>query len=385
MSVDLQNPTVKKKTIFISCGEKSGDLHASSLIHELKKINSSSTNFIGLGGDLMKTEGMDLLHHQSELSVTGYTDVLKRYPFFKRILNECIKHIKEKNPVAVILVDYPGFNLRLAEELRKFYRGKIIYYISPQIWAWNQKRVKQIKANVDKMLVVFPFEEAFYKKHKIDAVYIGHPLVTRIDEFLNNNRKEKKVFGESKVLTILPGSREHEIKNHLPILLDTAKQLKKEFDIEINISKLPELNPEYFEKFCSSDNDFKITEQNTYELILNSDAVMTKAGTSTVECALIGSPFLIFYKTNEVNYRLLKPLVKVQNLGMVNILAERNIVREFIQMDFTVNNLLLECRKLLTENNYRNEMIENFKEIRKILGSENAAKNAATIINELII
>jgi lipid-A-disaccharide synthase len=216
----------------------------------------------------------------------------------------------------------------------------------------------------------------FYKKYGIDAVYTGHPLVSRIKKFLSENTKKKKIYGETKVISILPGSRKDEIIHHLPILLETAVQLGKEFDIEVNISKAEGIDESVFKKFGKELNQFNLTGENVYEMILNSDLVMTKAGTATMECALIGTPFLIFYKTFLLNYYLLKPVVKVNNLGMVNILAKENFISEFIQHDFTVNNLLTESRKILTDERYRSGIEQKLKEIWNILGDSDAASSA---------
>ncbi len=373
------------KSIFISAGEQSGDLHASDLIKELKN-NTPGINIkiSGLGGDLMKSDGAALLFHINELSTIGFTDVLKKYGFFKKVLRSCLEYIKTNNVNVVVLVDYPGFNLRFAEELRKFYNGKIVYYISPQLWAWHEKRVRKIKKYIDKMLVVFPFELDFYRKYGIDAVYVGHPLVKRIRQFLEQNPKESRVFGESKTLTILPGSRNAEIKNHLPVLLNTAQQLVKEFDLKINISKASGTGNKVFDEFKDELKNYNLTTDNVYKLILNSDLVLTKSGTSTVESALIGTPFLIFYKTYPLNYFLLKPIVKVDRLGMVNILANEMIIKEFIQNEFTSDNLLLESRRILTDADYNNKLRENLRSIWQILGNENASHNAAKIISSCL-
>ena len=369
-------------SFFISAGEQSGDLHASELIKEIKKqLPEDNAKFSGLGGDMMKEEGVKLLYHINELSAIGYIDVLKKYFHFKNVLNDCIEFVKSNNNVnAVILVDYPGFNLRFAEALRKFYKGKIIYYISPQLWAWHEKRVLKIKKYVDKMLVVFPFEVEFYNKFGIDASYVGHPLVKRIKKFLDENPKEKKVFGSAKTLTILPGSRTTEIKNHLPVLLKTASRLKMEYDLEVNISKVKNAGDAVFSSFKDDLKSFSLTSDNVYKLILNSDIVFTKSGTSTVECALIGTPFLIYYKTFLLNYYLLKPIVKIDRLGMVNILEDEMIVKEYVQKNFTVENLLLEARRILTDEHYKNGITENLSRIWDTLGNEDASKNAAGII-----
>jgi lipid-A-disaccharide synthase len=380
----LENPTDNNLSLFISAGETSGDLHGSGLINSLKEQSGKNIKVTALGGDNMKSAGANLLYHVKDLSTIGFIDVIKKYSFFNKVLNESISFVKNNNPDAVILIDYPGFNLKLAERLREFYRKKIIYYISPQIWAWHRKRAFKIKKYIDKMLVVFPFEKDFYKEYGIDAEYVGHPLITRINEFLLANKKEPKAFGAEKIITILPGSRKDEIRKHLPVLIETARQLRKEFDTRIFISKAPGLTNEIFEMPGEELKEFIFTDENIYKLILNSDVVLTKAGTSTVECALIGNPFLIFYRTSPFNYYLLKPIVKVDRLGMVNILANEMIIKEFVQNDFTAENLLYEIRKILTDINYRNTIIGKLKHIREVLGTKDASLNASKIIlNEI--
>jgi lipid-A-disaccharide synthase len=378
--MDKGNSTANNRKIFISAGEQSGDLHASSLIHEIKKLYSGSIEFSGLGGEMMKRENVNLLYHINELSTIGFIDVVKKYRFFKKVLKNCAGFIKNNNTDIVVLVDYPGFNLRLAEELRKFYDKKIIYYISPQLWAWHEKRVLKIRKYIDKMLVVFPFETDFYNKFGIDSAYVGHPLVKRIKQFLDENPKDKKIYGEQKILTILPGSRKDEIKNHLPVLIKTANQLKKEFDIKVNISKASGAGNETFSLLKDELTAFNLSSENVYKLISDADVVLTKAGTSTLECGLIGTPYAIFYRTFPLNYYLLKPIVKVDRLGIVNILSGEMVIKEFIQNDFTPGNLLLEARRILTDENYKEQMKEKLSYVWKLLGNEDASYNAAKIV-----
>lgn len=367
------------RTIFICAGEQSGDLHGAVLMKELKALIPHVT-FNGLGGDNMKAEGLNELYHTKDLATVGFKDVLKKYPFFKKVINDCVEFVKANSPDAVILIDYPGFNIRLAEKLKEFYTGKIIYYISPQLWAWHEKRVHKIKKYVDKMLVVFPFEVDFYSKFGVEAEYVGHPLVSRIKNYIAGHPKQPNTCGK-KVITILPGSRKDEIRLHMPVLVETIALLKKDFDVEVNVSKAPALSDELFTPYLNS-TDYKITTADSYSLILNSDLVLTKAGTSTMECTLLGTPYLIFYKTFPLNYYILKPIVKIENLGIANILSKKNIVREFIQKDFTPENLAAEAKKILNDENYRNEMNANLKKVWEILGVKDASKNAALAIKQ---
>ncbi len=384
MSGGIEKSHLPAKKIFISAGEQSGDLHASTLIAEIKNNYKGDTGFHGLGGDMMKTEGTILLHHINELSTIGFTDVIKKYGYFRKVLKRSTGFVRQNAIDLIILVDYPGFNLRFAEKLRSFYNGKIVYYISPQLWAWHEKRISKIKKYIDKMLVVFPFETEFYSRHGIDSTYVGHPLVKRIRQFLNENPGEKKIYGGQKTLTILPGSRKDEIKNHLPVLIETASQLMKEFDISVNISKAPGTADEIFGHYGNELKNFRLMEGNIYRTVLNADVVLTKAGTSSLECALIGTPHALFYRTYLLNYYLLKPVVKIDRLGIANILSDEMIIKEFIQNDFTAENLLLEARRILTDENYREQMKEKLNLLWDRLGTEDASQNAARIISNYL-
>lgn len=378
------NSPVNKRSVFISAGEQSGDMHASALIKELIKQSPAITiNFNGLGGDMMIAQGLNSLYHIKDLATVGFIDVIKKYSFFKKAINDSADFIKENPPDVVILVDYPGFNLRLAEEIRKFYNKKIIYYISPQLWAWHEKRIFKVKKYIDLMLVVFPFEVDFYNKYGVKAEFTGHPLISRIKDFINDNPKTLRNNVNKNVITVLPGSRKDEIKYHLPVLIEALELLKQQIntDIEVNISIAPGLK-NYFGEFKNRLTNYNLSEEKPYKLILNSDLVMTKAGTSTMECTLIGTPYLIFYKIFPLNYYLLKPIVKVDKLGIANILLKRDAVKEFIQNDFTPQNIAVEAVKILTDKVYRDEMINNLNKVWDILGSKEASENAAHVIKQ---
>jgi len=375
MSAD--NSSQNSISVFISAGEQSGDLHSSALMKAIKLLlPGKNIRFNGLGGDMMISEGLNALYHVKDLATVGFTDVIKKYSFFKKAIRQSAEFIKNNNPDAVILVDYPGFNLRLAEEIRSYYDKKIIYYISPQLWAWHEKRVFKVKKYIDLMLVLFPFEVDFYSKYNVKAEFTGHPLVKRINEFINSNPKKEL---NKKTITVLPGSRKDEVKKHMPVLIDAIKVIRENIDVDVNISIAPGLE-NVFKEFRDKLKDCNLTNENTYSLVLNSDLVLTKAGTSTMECALLGTPYLIFYKTFPLNYYLLKPIVKVDKLGIVNILLGEDVVKEYIQNDFTAENLCRESLKLLKDKSYREKMIDSFKKAAEILGSKDASMEAANLI-----
>jgi len=368
-------------SVFISAGEHSGDNHASGLMQQLKvQMPDANVKFYGLGGDMMTAVGMDPIYHVRDLATVGFTDVIKKYGFFKNAIKESAEFIKQKNPDVVILVDYPGFNIRLAESIRKFYTKKIIYYISPQLWAWHESRVNKIRKYVDLMLVVFPFEVDFYGKHGVKAEFVGHPLVKKIKEFRESNPKITGT-GEVKRITLLPGSRKDEIKTHMPVLIEAMKILKESINAEVFISIAPGMES-HFDEFKESISGFTLSEESSYRLISESDLVLTKAGTSTMECTLLQVPYLIFYRTYPLNYFILKPIVKVDKLGIANILLEKNAVKEFIQNDFTAGNLAAESLKILTDDAYRTRMLGDLRKIWDTLGSKDASSNAASLIIE---
>ena len=368
-------------SVFISAGEHSGDNHASGLMQQLKvQMPDANVMFYGLGGDMMTAVGMDPIYHVRDLATVGFTDVIKKYGFFKNAIKDSAEFIKQKNPDVVILVDYPGFNIRLAESIRKFYTKKIIYYISPQLWAWHESRVNKIRKYVDLMLVVFPFEVDFYGKHGVKAEFVGHPLVKKIKEFRESNPKITGT-GEVKRITLLPGSRKDEIKTHMPVLIEAMKILKESINAEVFISIAPGMES-HFDEFKESISGFTLSEESSYWLISESDLVLTKAGTSTMECTLLQVPYLIFYRTYPLNYFILKPIVKVDKLGIANILLEKNAVKEFIQNDFTAGNLAAESLKILTDEAYRTRMLGDLRKIWDTLGSKDASSNAASLIIE---
>ncbi len=368
-------------SVFISAGEHSGDNHASGLMQQLKvQMPDANVKFYGLGGDMMKAVGMDPLYHVRDLATVGFKDVIKKYGFFKNAIKESADFIKQNDPDVVILVDYPGFNIRLAQSIRKFYNKKIIYYISPQLWAWHESRVNKIRKYIDLMLVVFPFEVDFYGKHGVKAEFVGHPLVKRIKEFRDSHPQSNKT-GAVKRITLLPGSRKDEIKTHMPVLIEAMKILKESINAEVFISIAPGMES-HFDEFKESISGFTLSEESSYRLISESDLVLTKAGTSTMECTLLQVPYLIFYRTYPLNYFILKPIVKVDKLGIANILLGKNAVKEFIQNDFTAGNLAAESLKILTDEAYRTRMLGDLRKIWDTLGSKDASSNAASLIIE---
>lgn len=371
------------KKIFIIAGEASGDFHSSALVHKLRDINPN-IEFSGIGGNFLKKEGIDLLFHYDEVNFIGFTAVLKNLSHIKAKIRETVDKIKDLNPDMVILVDFPGYNLKVAELIRKFYKRKIVYYISPQVWAWHRSRVKKIQKYIDEMLVVFPFEVEFYGKENVRAEFVGHPLVERINTFLDNNKREST----SNTITLLPGSRKEEIQRMLPELLEVAKSLKKDRDLKINVISPSNLNKDFYSGMISGyDVDLIKDDKNKdsyYKAILNSDLVITKAGTPTMECTLLGTPFIVVYRAGKLNYLIGKSMIQVDYTAMPNILLQKEAVKEFIQNEMNTDNIYSEAVKILDDNTYRENMLDELKQVRALLTDESASGNAASIINSLL-
>lgn len=372
--------------IFIISGESSGEMYGASLIKELLFLDNSF-EISGIGGQNFKNAGAKILFNYSDINFIGFSSIIKNIFAIKKRFNKCVEFVKSTNPSAVVLIDFPGFNLKFIKVIRKFYQGKIIYYISPQLWAWHKSRVKIIQDYVDKMLVIFPFEVDFYKNENVVAEYVGHPLKEKTDQFLKD-ADNKLNNREVKVLTLMPGSRREEVERILPVLLEASSTLKKEFGLKLNLLCSGNLEKSFYEKFVKGHNIELIYDDGSkkieFDTIYKSDLLFTKSGTSTVECALLKSPFCIVYKAGLLNYIIGKYFLKLKNIGMVNILLNKNSVKEFVQEECNKDNLIKEGTKILQDEAYRNEMIKNFDKLDVLLGNKKASENAAKIIYSLI-
>jgi lipid-A-disaccharide synthase len=370
---------------FIIAGEASGDLHASGLIREIAQLCPDS-KFSGIGGKEMRSSGVNTIFDINEVNFIGFTSVMKNISAIRKIMSQTVKAIKEQNPSVVILVDFPGFNLRIAESIRKFYNGKIVYYIAPQVWAWHKSRIKSMKKIIDLLLVVFPFEVSFFRKEGMESVYVGHPLIKRINSFLERHHRS---CSEKLRISILPGSRRGEVEAILPEMIRAASLLTSKYNCEIKILCTPHLKEEFYRSFEGVERFQLIYEPDdpdaNYSSILNSELVITKSGTSTLECALIGTPFMVVYKTGPVNYAIGKTLVDVKYISIVNILLDKPAVKEFLQYEMTSKNILDEASRIIDDKVYSENMQEEFKTLQEILGSADASKTAAIQICSLAV
>ncbi len=362
------------KKIFISAGDPSGDVHSARLMAELKKLEPS-LEFTGLGGPAMLAEGLKSIAKLEDISVVGFWEVAKKYFFFSDLLNKCKNILKSGEIEAFIPVDYPGFNIRLAAFAKK--TGlPVIYYIAPQLWAWGENRARSLNKVVDILLTVFPFETEFFSRFGIDTIFVGHPLLDSYD-FENPASNEKRNPG---LIAFFPGSRKQEIARHIPLFNDTAKLLlKRKPGMELGLSVSSSVNNNEYQKYIKSYLNWQLWD-NAGELMRTAGAGIVKTGTSTLEAALCGLPFAMVYRTSAISYLFGKNLVNLDHISLVNILANKKVVNEFIQSEATPEKLADEMNNIIDDESRKSELKSEFEKIRELLGGKGASAKAASII-----
>ena len=335
----------------IITGEVSGDLIGASLIRELKSLKPD-LKITGIGGDKMKSAGMDLIYHTDQMAFLGFVEVVKHLPFIRKVQKNLIDVIKKEEINCVVLIDYPGFNLSIAKKLKPL-GVKIIYYVSPQLWAWAKGRVKKVRKLVDKMLVVFPFEVEFYRKEKVNVEYVGHPLVERINqyEFLSRDEFFSKFNLEKgkEILLVMPGSRKQEVKEIFPEVIKAADKLAQQFNLQVVVARSKNIDEKYLRQDTDS-GKFTTIEDHNYELMKYSHFGIIKSGTSTLEAGYFALPMIVVYKTSPLTYLIGKQLVKLDRIGMVNILLDEMVVPELIQSEANSENIFNTASKILSDN-----------------------------------
>lgn len=357
---------------YIIAGEASGDLHASNLMKELKVLDSTA-QFRCWGGDLMKAQGAELVKHYRDLAFMGFTEVLMNLRTIFKNIDLCKKDILQHKPDVLVFVDYPGFNMRIAE-FAKTVGIKTFYYISPQIWAWKQSRVHKIKKVVDKMFVILPFEKEFYQRFDYEVDFVGHPLLDAVKEYAAETTK-LSVNTDKPIIALLPGSRKQEISAMLPLMLSMKKYYT---DHKFVIAGAPSQNKEYYQTFLG-DSDIEIVFNQTYQLLQKSQAALVTSGTATLETALFAVPEVVCYRGGAISYHIAKQLVKVKYISLVNLIMDQEIVKELIQNDLNETSLKTELDKLLTANT-RNKMLTDYTELKEKLGGSGASKKTAELM-----
>jgi len=372
----------QQKKLFVVAGEVSGDMHAASLIKELKALNPN-IKIMGLGGKRMQEEGVKLFFDLTKIAVIGFTEVLRNIWLHRKIFYDFIKRAEQERPDAIILVDYPGFNLRLAKELKK--RGfRVIYYISPQIWAWGKERIEIIKENVDKMIVLFDFEKDIYLKEGINVDFVGHPLLDSVHTTLPKEQFVKVASLENKkpIITLMPGSRKNVVMKNLPIMIESAKIIYKNFpnaqflvlsssNVDIDI---------YHSQIKKTNLPIRLFESQHYNAIACADLALCASGTVTLETAILNTPMLIIYKVSFLTWAFAKTLVKIPYIGLVNVIAQRQIIPEYIQFNAKPEVIAREAIELLNKKERYQTMLNDLSQIKKHLGSPGASRKAAESI-----
>lgn len=370
------------KSILIVAPEPSGDLHGANLVKDLKALKTD-LEFFGLCGKLCKAAGVDTDFDVKRLAVVGLVDVLKNIFTIGRVFKNTLKEIDSKKPSLAILVDYPGFNLRLAKELKR--RGiPVIYYISPQIWAWGGDRINVIKECVAKILVFFKFEEELYKKNGINSEFVGNPLLETVKTTLPKDEILKK-YNLSKakpVIALLPGSRTMEVATLLKIMVGSAGIIAKELpEAQFVVAKYKNLPAALYEgPLKGSTLDIRIVDADAYNILSASDFAIVASGTATLETAIIGTPFVITYRVGLINYIAYRIVAKIRMLGLVNIIAGRIIVPECLQYDATCEKIAKESLGILRDNAKRAAMISELASVKASLGTPGASHRAALAI-----
>lgn len=354
---------------YLIAGEASGDLHGANLIHQLKKLDEKA-EFRAWGGDRIESEGATLVKHFRELAFMGFTEVLMNLITILNNLKFCKKDILEFKPDILILIDYPGFNLRIAE-FAHANDIKVFYYISPQIWAWKQSRIKIIKKVVDRMFVILPFEEGFYKKFNFEVSFKGHPLLDEIEKFKVDLSSLKQ--GNKKIIALLPGSRKQEVKTMLPVMIEATETLT---DYEIFIGQAPSLDKEFYDSIISKTH-LRLFQGSTYELLSKSHVALVTSGTATLEAALFKVPQLVCYKGGWISYYLARKLIKVKYISLVNLILDRKAVPELIQENMNKSMILEQLKLIITDSKERHKMLEDYDELKLILGGAGASERFA--------
>lgn len=370
---------------YIIAGEASGDLHGSNLIKELKIINPSST-FRCWGGDLMKSQCNKLVMHYDDFSYMGFLEVIVNAKKILSYISLCKKDIEEYNPDVIIYIDYPGFNMKIAEWAK---RKNFInhFYISPKVWVWKENRVKKIKRVIDKMYVILPFEEGFYiNKHNYKVDFVGHPLLDAIDNQKEFNRQEflaKNKLSSKPVIALLPGSRNQEIIKLLPLMLDVVSNFN---DYQIIIAGAPNKSINYYEKIILSNKEsrssIKVICNQTYDILRISSAAIVTSGTATLETALFKVPQVVCYKTSMISYLIGRLLIhNLKFISLVNIILDKHVVKELIQNNCNKDNLVIELQKILNKSD-RSLMLKEYELLHKKLGGKGASKKTAELISK---
>src|SRR5665213_877519 len=372
---------------YLIAGEASGDLHGGNLVRELRKKDPDA-QIRAWGGDLMQAAGADIVKHYRDLAFMGFTEVISNLPTIFRNIRFCKADIEKFNPDVVIFIDYPGFNLRIAGWARRA-GYKTVYYISPQVWAWKESRVKSIKDCIDKMLVILPFEKEFYHKWHYEVEYVGHPLVEVIDRFSDSvaaralpeiihRPGQEKSTAALPIVALLPGSRKQEIGKKLPVMLEASRSFP---DYQFVVAEAPGQEDAFYDGLLKNYPEVGRVRNQTYALLLHAVAACVTSGTATLETALFGVPEVICYKGSAVSYQIAKRLIRVKYISLVNLIMDKPVVKELIQDDMNPVNLVRELKKILKDTETIARIRKDYADLKDLLSrGGNASEKAAESI-----
>ena len=361
--------------ILVSAGEHSGDQRAAGLLRAFCSTHEG-VELKGLGGNALSSVGLRSEFDINALSVVGFAEVIRHLPFFRTVMGRMEKLLDEWQPHRVLLVDYPGFNLRFAKRVRK--RGiPITYYISPQIWAWGSGRMKLIQKSIDQMLVLFPFEEEMYRRAGVQAEFVGHPLIDEVHPHVSDTEfwSSLDLPSDTRILALLPGSRSQELSRHLPVMHAACSTLG---DCVPVVGLAPGLSSTMAERYSLR------WTRNVYDLLARSRGAVVASGTATLETAISGTPLIVVYKTNPISAALARRLIRIPYVAMVNVVAQERIVPELLQSDFNARNVSNHVRELISDEEYRTRMKEGLNRVVRLLGSPGASERAAAALSERI-
>ena len=362
---------------YIIAGERSGDLHGSNLIKGIRK-NDTDAQIRAWGGDMMQEAGAEIVKHYRDLAFMGFFEVVKNLPTIIGFLSFCKKDIKNFQPDVVILIDYAGFNMRIAKFV-KLNGYKTFYYISPKVWAWNQSRALKIKQFVDKMFVIFPFEKDFFKQYDYEVEYVGNPLFDAIADFTPKEDFRKSArLGHKPIIALLPGSRKQEVETMLPLMMSQVYEFP---DYQFVIGTVSNLPIELYARWQSI-FPVKLVTDDAYNLLSVADAALVTSGTATLETALFNVPQVVCYRGGWAAYQVYKRVIRVPFVSLVNLIAGREVVKELLQYDLTKENLTKELSKITTNKTTRQNQLDGYSEIRNILGEKGASERVGKLVVE---
>lgn len=372
---------MKARKVMIVAGEASGDMHGGNLVREMHAL-SPELSFFGVGGKKMEAAGVRLIADVADMAVVGLTEVVGKIVAILRVMRTLKTGLKNDPPDLLILIDYPDFNLPLAKAAHKL-GVKTLYYISPQVWAWRKSRIHAIRAAVDKMAVILPFEEEFYRKSGVDVAFVGHPLLDEVKTRLSRSEflARAGLKGDAKTIAILPGSRKGEVEKLLPVMLEACRLISGTLSpVQFVLPLAPTLSLSFVEEMIGKSSiRVKVVEEDLYDAIASSQAAVVASGTATLETALLGTPMVVIYKISPLSYAVGKRVIKVDHISLVNLIAENAVVPELIQQDANPAMIAAKLKELIDNKPLRQEMQASFTRLRGLLGTPGASRRTAEI------